>query len=112
MNKLDSGACPGPDPGFAGMTEKKLFRLFAVKMHSLDTLFYVRIKLNHLRCEIPPAPLFERGETSLARHFLQHPPFAKGDGGGFSCVGATNVQVMSVYECIKYYLFTNKIIYV
>jgi hypothetical protein len=25
---LDSGACPGPDPGFAGMTEKRLFRLF------------------------------------------------------------------------------------
>ena len=69
-------------------------------MHSLDTLFYVRIKLNDLRCEIPPAPLFERGETSLARHFLQLPPFAKGDGGGFSCVGATNIRVMSVYECI------------
>ena len=69
-------------------------------MHSLDTLFYVRIKLNDLSCEIPPAPLFERGETSLARHFLQLPPFAKGDGGGFSCVGATNIQVMSVYESI------------
>jgi len=23
---LDSGACPGPDPGFAGMTEIRLFR--------------------------------------------------------------------------------------
>ena len=75
---------------------------FAVKMHNLDTLFYVRIKLNYLRCEIPPAPLFERGETSLARHFLQLPPFAKGDGGGFSCVGATNIQVMNVYESIKF----------
>jgi len=73
----------------------------AVKMHSLDTLFYVRIKLNDLSCEIPPAPLFERGETSLARHFLQLPPFAKGDGGGFSCVGATDIQVMSVYEAIN-----------
>ena len=48
----------------------------------------------------PPPPLFERGETSLARHFLQLPPFAKGDGGGFSCVDATNIQVMSVYEAI------------
>ena len=82
-------------------------------MHSLDALFYVKIKLNDLRCEIPPAPLFERGETSLARHFLQHPPFAKRLDlsspkvgmeacpplvGGFSCVGATNIQVMSVYE--------------
>jgi hypothetical protein len=74
-------------------------------MHSLDALFYVRIKLNDLRCEIPPAPLFERGETSLARHFLQLPPFAKGDGGGFSCVGATNIQVMSVYEAIKFDAF-------
>ena len=26
---LDSGACPGPDPGAAGMTEKRKFRLFA-----------------------------------------------------------------------------------
>jgi hypothetical protein len=69
-------------------------------MNKLDTLFYVRIKLNDLSCEIPPAPLFERGETSLARHFLQPPPFAKGDGGGFSCAGATNLQVMSVYEAI------------
>ena len=83
------------------MTEKGIFGLFAVKMHSLDTLFYVRIKLNDLRCEIPPAPLFERGETALDRHFLQLPPFAKGDGGGFSCVGATNIQVMSVYESIN-----------
>jgi hypothetical protein len=82
------------------MTEKWLFRLFTVKMYSLDTLFYVRIKLNYLNCEIPPAPLFERGETSLAHHFLQLPPFAKGDGGGFSCVGATNIQVMIVYERI------------
>jgi hypothetical protein len=37
----------------------------------------------------------------LARHFLQLPPFAKGDGGGFSCVGATNIQVMNVYESIN-----------
>jgi hypothetical protein len=80
------------------MTQKGLFGLFAVKMHSFDTLFYVRIKLNDLRCEIPPAPLFERGETSLARPFLQLPPFAKGDGGGFSYGGATNIQVMNVYE--------------
>jgi len=50
----------------------------------------------------PRPPLFERGETSLARHFLQLPPFAKGDGGGFSCVGATNIQVMSVYEIINF----------
>ena len=83
------------------MTRNDVIGLFAVKMHSLDTLFYVRIKLNDIRCEIPPAPLFERGETSLARHFLRLPPFAKGDGGGFSCVGATNIQVMSVYETIK-----------
>jgi hypothetical protein len=27
MNKLDSGACPGTDPGFAGMTEKRLLAL-------------------------------------------------------------------------------------
>jgi len=26
---LDSGACPGPDPGFAGMTKDPVFRLFA-----------------------------------------------------------------------------------
>ena len=83
------------------MTGNPISGLFAVKMHSLDTLFYIRIKLNDLRCEIPPAPLFERGETSLGRHFLQLPPFAKGDGGGFSCVGATNIQVMSVYESVK-----------
>jgi hypothetical protein len=83
------------------MTEKDVFVLFAVKMHSLDTLFYVRIKLNDFNCEIPPAPLFERGETSLARHFLQLPPFAKGDGGGFSCGGATKIQVMSVYEAVN-----------
>ena len=69
-------------------------------MNKLDTLFYVRIKLNDLSCEIPPAPLFERGETSLARHFLRPPPFAKGDGGGFSCAGATNIQLMNVYESI------------
>jgi hypothetical protein len=25
LNKLDSGACPGPDPGFAGMTKKMSF---------------------------------------------------------------------------------------
>ena len=31
----------------------------------------------------------------MVRHFLQLPPFAKGDGGGFSCVGATIVRVMS-----------------
>ena len=84
------------------MTEKGVSLLFAVKMHSLDTIFYVRVKLNDLRCEIPPAPLFERGETSLGRHFLQLPPFAKEDGGGFSCGGATNIQVMSVYEPIKF----------
>ena len=82
------------------MTEKSVLRLFAVKMHSLDNLFYVRIKLNYLNREIPPAPLFERGETSLVRLFLQLPPFAKGDGGGFSCVGATDIQVMNVYERI------------
>ena len=63
------------------MTRNDGIGLFAVKMHSLDTLFYVRIKLNDLIYEIPPAPLFEKGETSLARHFLQLPPFAKGDGG-------------------------------
>ena len=48
-----------------------------------------------------PGPPFRKGETSLGRHFLQLPPFAKGDGGGFSCVGATNIQVMSVYESIN-----------
>jgi hypothetical protein len=83
------------------MTRNDVIGFFAVKMHSLDTLFYVRIKLNDLRYEIPPAPLFERGETSLGRHFLQLPPFAKGDGGGFSCVGETNIQIMSVYEAVK-----------
>jgi hypothetical protein len=25
---LGSGACPGPDPGFAGMTEREIFGLF------------------------------------------------------------------------------------
>jgi hypothetical protein len=25
LNPLDSGACPGPDPGFAGMTEESQF---------------------------------------------------------------------------------------
>ena len=69
-------------------------------MHSLDNLFYIRIKLNDLNRQIPPTPLFERGETSLARHFLQLPPFAKGDGGGFSCVGVTKTLVMNVYEGI------------
>jgi hypothetical protein len=52
----------------------------------------------------PRPPFSKGGETSLARHFLQLPPFAKGDGGGFSCVGATNIQVMSVYESIKFNL--------
>jgi hypothetical protein len=28
LKKLDSGACPGPDPGFAGMTGNPNFRLF------------------------------------------------------------------------------------
>jgi len=28
LKELDSGACPGPDPGFAGMTERRIFRLF------------------------------------------------------------------------------------
>ena len=28
LRTLDSGACPGPDPGFAGMTGKRIFRLF------------------------------------------------------------------------------------
>ena len=37
----------------------------------------------------------------MARPFLQRPPFAKGDGGGFSYGGATNIQVMSVYESIN-----------
>ena len=50
----------------------------------------------------PRPPIFERGEMSLGRHFLQLPTFAKGDGGGFSCVGATNIQVMNVYECINF----------
>jgi hypothetical protein len=53
----------------------------------------------------------------LGRHFLQLPPFAKRLDlsspkvgmeacpplvGGFSCVGATNIQVMSVYESINF----------
>jgi hypothetical protein len=46
----------------------------------------------------PPGPPFRKGETSLARHFFQLPPFAKGDGGGFSCAGATSIRVMSVYD--------------
>jgi hypothetical protein len=25
LNSLDSGACLGPDPGFAGMTQKRQF---------------------------------------------------------------------------------------
>jgi hypothetical protein len=29
LKRLGSGACPGPDPGFAGMTQKGIFRLFA-----------------------------------------------------------------------------------
>jgi hypothetical protein len=28
LNRLDSGACPGPDPGSAGMTKNGVFRLF------------------------------------------------------------------------------------
>jgi hypothetical protein len=28
LKGLDSGACPGPDPGFPGMIEERLFRLF------------------------------------------------------------------------------------
>jgi hypothetical protein len=31
----DSGACPGPDPGFAGMTGKRISRLFT-KSSNLD----------------------------------------------------------------------------
>jgi hypothetical protein len=27
---LDSSACPGPDPRFAGMTEKGIFRVFTI----------------------------------------------------------------------------------
>jgi hypothetical protein len=29
LNLLDSGACPGPDSGFAGITKKGNFGLFA-----------------------------------------------------------------------------------
>jgi hypothetical protein len=29
MKKLGSGTCTGPDPGFAGMTEKRNFQRFA-----------------------------------------------------------------------------------
>jgi hypothetical protein len=28
LKKLDSGACPGPDPGFAGMTKNRISRPF------------------------------------------------------------------------------------
>jgi hypothetical protein len=28
LRTLDSGACPGPDPEFAGMTGNRIFRLF------------------------------------------------------------------------------------
>ena len=38
---LDSGACPGPDPGFAGMTEKGLFRLFT---NSFRSIFPISLK--------------------------------------------------------------------
>ena len=38
LGLLDSGACPGPDPGFAGMTEKLAIRTFynSVNTNSLN----------------------------------------------------------------------------
>ena len=36
---LDSGACPGPDPGFAGMTEKGIFRLLTRSSNTIDIIF-------------------------------------------------------------------------
>jgi hypothetical protein len=28
LKRINSGACPGPDPGFAEMTKKRIFRIF------------------------------------------------------------------------------------
>jgi len=36
LETLDSGACPGPDPGFAGMTVKGVSRLFTKPSMVID----------------------------------------------------------------------------
>ena len=63
-----------------------------------------------------PRPPFRKGGDLFGSPFPPASPFCKaarpelaegGDGGGFSCVGATNIQVMSVYESIKFDAFVN-----
>jgi hypothetical protein len=39
--ELDSGACPGPDPGFARMTEIRLFRLFTRSSTLLKSIYMI-----------------------------------------------------------------------
>jgi hypothetical protein len=36
---LDSGACPGLDPGFAGMTGKRIFGLFTKPFNNMKISF-------------------------------------------------------------------------
>jgi hypothetical protein len=44
LNLLDSGACPGPDPGFAGMTKKGNFGVFSFQ--SLSDCYFQYFSTN------------------------------------------------------------------
>jgi hypothetical protein len=67
--------------------------LFAVKMHSLDNLFYVIIKLNDLNCEIPPGPPLRKGGRPLWLAFPSASPFCKGGWRGIFMLGGDNISV-------------------
>jgi hypothetical protein len=74
MNKLDSGACPGPDPGFAGMTENGLLELFtnaSVLMRSQKPEniipFMVRYLTMNGRTVRPEVSKDEQGERGFLR---------------------------------------------
>ena len=86
------------------MPRNDVIGLFAVKMHGLDTLFYVRIKLNDLSCEIPPAPLLERGRP-LWVAISSIPLLQRGMEGDFHARGRQDFSVMNVYEGIKFGCF-------
>ena len=76
--------------------------LFAVKMHSLDNLFYVIIKLNNLNCKIPPAPPLRKGGRPLWLAISSSfPLLQRGMEGDFHARGRQHFSVMNVYELIK-----------
>ena len=72
-----------------------------MKMHGLDTLFYVRIKLNDLKYEIPPAPLLERGRPLWVAISSSFPLLQRGMEGDFHARGRQHFSVMNVYESIN-----------